>query len=796
MIPLSDVATLAARFERFGALDQARQLYREALELHPDDAELWSRVGRICRAMGHHDEALDSFRRAAQLRPLHPEFHNDLGSALMRQGRLDEAIDSYRTALRLRPEYPEATNNLGNALTALGDLESAAVCYRQAIASKPDYSTAYCNLGNTLVALGERGEAVVCYRQAVQLGPEFAQAWLSLGRALRGIGRSEEAIACYEQAAHLQANDPDLLGELGILLMQCGDLGNAVDRYEQALCLRPDSGEAYNNLGLALLGQGRVAEARLSFEQALYLRPDLPEIQNNLGLALLNEGRAQEARLSFEQALALRPEMSDARNNLGLALEATGKPDDALACFEQVIRDDPHHLGALTNLGNAYKDRGRAGDAIAAYRRVLALCPDNATVHSNLLLAMQYQPGVDTDVILREARAYGRQHADSLAASGEPHRVSTSAGRRLRIGYVSPDFREHPIAYFLEPILSAHDHRHFEICCYADVPKPDDITRRLEAYADHWRALVGVSDAQAAEVIRREGIDILVDLAGHTGGNRLPMFARKPAPIQVSYLGYLGTTGVPAMDYYITDAHADPAEFTDAHYSEKLIRLPECAFCYRPGPAPEVSSELPARKCGHVNFGCLNNPAKVSDELVAVWSRVLASVPGSRLLLRTAVGGDSEERMHSILTRGGISPRRLFFAGPAATRFGYLELYHTIDIGLDPFPYNGVTTTCDALWMGVPVISLAGQMSVARQGVRFLRNVGLDELLAETPEDYIRIASDLAGDFTRLAALRSGLRERMSRSPVVDGHRLTFDLEAAYRAMWETLPAPRDPIKT
>ena len=296
--------------------------------------------------------------------------------------------------------------------------------------------------------------------------------------------------------------------------------------------------------------------------------------------------------------------MADARNNLGLAFEILGKADDALACFEAAVRDDPHHLGALTNLGNACKDRGRAADAIAAYRAVLSLSPDNAPVHSNLLLAMQYQPDTNPQAILHEARAYGRQHAGPPPGSVEPRLLTDTAVRRLRIGYVSPDFREHPVVYFLEPILAAHDHRPFEIFCFADVPKPDATTRRLEAYADHWRSLVGLSDAQAADVIRQEGIDILVDLAGHTGGNRLPMFARKPAPIQVSYLGYLGTTGVPAMDHYITDAYADPPGMTDAHYHERLIRLPHCAFRYCPGPAPVIRPEAarPAVRPRHVRL--------------------------------------------------------------------------------------------------------------------------------------------------------------------------------------------------
>ncbi len=518
-------------------------------------------------------------------------------------------------------DYPEAHHNQGIVRIRQGDPDGAALCFRRALALQPDDPVAYCHLGDALAVLGEYDQAVECYRRAVQLRPELDQAWLNLGHALRGLGQHDEAVSCYERAARLRPEDPGPLAELAAMLMHRGELEAAVARYEQALRLWPDCVGAYSNMGLALMALGRLEEARLSFEQALYLQPDLAEAHNNLGLALLNQGRVAEARLRFERAIQLRPDLVDARNNLGLACSAQGEPDQALASFEHAVRIDPDHFGALTNLANACKDQGRAAEAIAYYRQALASRPDDAPVHSNLLLAMHYQPGADPREILAEARRYARQHAEPLAGAIEPRPTRSPAGRRLRIGYVSADFREHPVVSFLEPILAAHDRHRFEIFCYADVSRPDAITRRLQGYADCWRSLVGLSDAQAAERIRQDDIEILVDLAGHTGGNRLRAFARKPAPIQVSYLGYLGTTGLSAMDYYITDAHADPPGLSEAHYQESLIRLPECGFCYAPGPAPEVRPEPPARQSGQVTFGCLNNPAKVSDEVLAVWSR-------------------------------------------------------------------------------------------------------------------------------------------------------------------------------
>jgi protein O-GlcNAc transferase len=794
MIPAADVPLLAARFHRFGALHHSERLYRQALETQPDDAGLWANLGRVGQALGRHDEAVANFRRAVDLDPDRGERHNDLGVALMELGQLDEALASFDVALRLDADDPKAHTNVGIAKMGKGDPAAAAASYRQALILDPDDPIVACHLGNALTSLGEHDQALDCYRRAVQLQPDLAEAWLNLGRLLRDVGEHVDAVACFERAARLRPLDPLPLGELASLMMNRGELEAAVAGYEDLLSIRPDLAEAYSNMGLALLAQGRVEEARLSFEQALYLRPDLAEVHNNLGLALLNQGRMADARASFERAIRIRPELVDAHNNVGLAWGAQGEPDQALASFERAVRIDGGHLGALTNLANAYRDQGRAAEAIAFYRKALAVTPDAAQVHSNLLLAMHYQDRADPREILNEARRYARQHTEPLAGVIERRPIRPLAGRRLRIGYVSADFREHPIAYFLEPILACHDHRHVELFCYADVPQPDATTGRLQAHADTWRSLVGLSDAQAAAVIRQDDTDILVDLAGHSGGNRMRAFARKPAPIQVSYLGYLGTTGLPAMDYYLTDAHADPPGLADANYQEQLVRLPECAFCYRPGPAPDVNPELPARQSGWVMFGCLNNPAKISDEILAVWSHVLASVPGSRLLLRTGAGRGAVDRIREFLEQRGVASQRLLFAGPVPTRFAYLELYHTIDIGLDPFPYNGVTTTCDALWMGVPVVSLAGSLSVSRQGARFLRSVGLDELLADSPEQYVQTATNLAGDRSRLAVLRSTLRDRMSRSTVTDAQRLTRDLEAAFHAMRERLLTAGNPV--
>jgi predicted O-linked N-acetylglucosamine transferase (SPINDLY family) len=615
-----------------------------------------------------------------------------------------------------------------------------------------------------------------------------------LGVERIGQGRFDEALACFEQALRLRPDSAGTCNNLGLVLLHLGQCEEAVFRFRQAVSLQPDLAQAHNNLGLVLLHLGRCEEAVDSLRQAMHLMPELAQAHNNLGLAFWRLGRQDEARDSFWQAVHLQPDLAEAQNNLGTTLAARGLPDEALACYERAVQLEPGHAEALTNLGNAYKDQGRLAEAVATYRAAVAKRPDDPKIHSNLLLALHYQAGIDPIEILAESRRFAERHAPPPGGLTPTVTSLPLEGRRLRVGYVSPDFREHPVAFFLEPILASHDRRRFEIFCYANVSRPDEVTERLRRCADHWRSLVGLSDAQVADVIRGDDIDVLVDLAGHTGGNRLGAFARKPAAVQASYLGYLGTTGLPAMDYYITDAHADPPGSAEVYYQEELIHLPECAFCYAPGPAPSPSEEPPAERSGRVTFGCLNNLAKASEEVLGVWSRVLAAVPGSWLGLPAGAGRAATERVRETLARYGIAPERLLFAGSTATRFDYLELYHAIDIALDPFPYNGVTTTCDALWMGVPVISLAGRMGASRQGVRFLRSVGLGEFVAETPEEYARIAAELAGDLSRPATLRSTLRERMSRSPLMDARRLTRDLEAAYHTMWAKALASGDRI--
>ncbi|HEY4329674.1 MAG TPA: hypothetical protein VGN88_08050, partial [Phycisphaerae bacterium] len=435
------------------------------------------------------------------------------------------------------------------------------------------------------------------------------------------------------------------------------------------------------------------------------------------------------------------------------------------------------------NLGNCLKDRGEQDEAVAAYRKALRMRPRDHATHSNLIYMLHFHPGYDAQAIYEESRKWDELHGRPLARLIRPHQNDPDPERPLRIGYMSPDFRRHPLASNFLPLAVHHDHGLFRIFCYSKVRKPDAVTERLRGLTDEWREVGRMAAEQIAEQVRADRIDILVDLTMHMGNNNLLVFAQKPAPVQVASLCSMGTTGLAAMDYRMSDPYSDPPGLNDAHYTEETIRLPDCYFCHEaPAEAPSVG-QAPSLAAGYVTFGSLNNFCKVTPEVLEVWGRILSGLPGSRLLIRCPAGSAREKVLKRFEARG-VSADRVEFCGTRLDWAAYMSLHNRIDIYLDPFPYSGHTTSFDALWMGVPLVTLAGKRDVGRSGVFILSNLGLEDLIAETEEGYVRKAIALAGDGERLAAMRSGLRDRMRGSPLMDGNRYTRHVEAAYREIW------------
>jgi predicted O-linked N-acetylglucosamine transferase (SPINDLY family) len=670
-----------------------------------------------------------------------------------------------------------------------GELGQAEPLYLQILQAAPYHADAHHLLGVLAFQKGQYDLAVTRIRHALTLNPWAAIFHSNLGAAHEALGQLPEALACFQQFLALQPGAPEAHGGVGNILRKMGKLQEALPYLQQALRLHPDFPEAHNNLGNALLELHRFAEALTHYRHAIRLRPDFPDPWNNAGSVLVNLGQPAEAVAHFREALRRKPDYAEAFNNLANVFKDQWQLDEAEDHYREALRLRPTYVEALYYLALTLELQGRVAEAVACHRRVLALQPDNARYHSGLLLPLAYLAETTPQALFQEHRHWAERHAAPLTAAAAPPANDRSPERLLRVGYVSPDLREHPVAYFLEPILAHLDRARFHVTCYAGVHRPDAVTQRLRGLADAWRDVATLPDDAVAERVRADGIDILVDLAGHTAGRRLLAFARKPAPVQVTHFGYPNTTGLAAMDYRITDPHADPPGQTESLHTEELVRLPEVAWCFQPTPAPDVGP-LPALAAGHLTFGSLNKLAKVTPQAVALWGRLLQSVPGARLLLLAGAGGRTDQRLRDQFRECGIDGDRLQLVG-RLPRDGYLALYQQIDIVLDSFPYNGGVTSCDALWMGVPVITLAGNSYVSRQGVSLLSNLDLHDWIAATPEEYVAVAVRWANDVEGLGRLRSGLRERMRASPVCDGERFTRRLEEAYRDMWRRWCAGR-----
>lgn len=597
-------------------------------------------------------------------------------------------------------------------------------------------------------------------------------------------GRLDEAEALYREALEEDPRNPDALHLAGVAAFQRGRPAEALARIEAAIRIQGRVAPYHNNLGIILKRLGQTGQARECFERALALDPGYAEAHNNLGDVLQAEGRLEEAAARYREALRIKPDYAEAHNNLGNALMETDRPEEALEHLGRALELRPGWAEAHNNRGNAYLKLAFLEEALACYRRALELDPECVAAHSALLYALNCDPECEPATALAEHRRWGARYA--AHGAGPPHGNDPQPERRLRLGYLSPDFRSHSVAWFFEPALAAHDRARFEVVCYSKTARADAVTGRLRRLADGWRDIGRLSDEAAAQRIRADGVDILVDLAGHTAGNGLAVMARRPAPVQATWLGYPNTTGLAAIDYRITDAVADPPGVTDGWHSEELVRLPGVFLCYQPPEGAPEPGELPARRNGYVTYGSFSSLLKVTRPALAAWAAILRAAPGSRLVLKSRPLGRraARERVLAALAAEGIGAERVELLGHAASCAEHLACYRRIDIALDTFPYHGTTTTCEALWMGVPVVVLEGRTHAARVGVSLLNALGLNDWVARSWEGYQALAARRAEDPDELARLRAGLRARMRRSPLMDARAFTRELEEAYRRMW------------
>jgi predicted O-linked N-acetylglucosamine transferase (SPINDLY family) len=724
---------------------------------------------------------------------------------LFRAGRLDEMTALCRSLLAATPAPADAHRFLGLAAHARGRLAEALAHVQRAVDLAPTEAVGHDNLGLILAALGRHAEAERAARQALALQPTLAGAHHNLGRALHAQGRLAEAETALRQAIALEPENADRWNDLAAVLNQMDKPPEAAFALDQALRLRPDfrlardnlqrlrtaaaagpAGARENNRGVALLAEGRYAEAEAALRQALALQPDLPpEVIYNLAKARAGQEQFAEAEALFRRVLGQRPTWAEGQVSLASVYFRQRRLGDAEAAYRQALSLQPDHVEALSSLGiDVLNNQGRIDEARAVLRRALALRADHAICHSNCLLNEQYAADV-TPAELAEAHAeWERRHAAPLRSAWRPFTQPRDPHRPLRLGFVSGDFSYHPVGIFLAPVLERLDRTQFATVCYANQRRADDLTRRLMAAAGLWRSVPGLSDEALAEQVRGDGIDLLIDLSGHTGRHRLLTFARRPAPVQLTWLGYVGTTGLAAIDYLIADRfHVPPG--SEGCYREKVLRLPDGYLCYEPPPYAPPVGPLPALATGQVTLGCFNNTAKITPPVVALWAEILRRLPGARLVLKYHWLDDAglRQRLAGLFAAEGIAAERLELLG-STTHVEQLRHYHRIDLALDPFPYVGGLTTCEACWMGVPVLTCPGQTFAGRHSFSHQSNIGLTETIARDREDYVALAVALAGDLPRLADLRAGLRPRMAGSSLCDFDRFAGHFGAALRQAW------------
>jgi predicted O-linked N-acetylglucosamine transferase (SPINDLY family) len=613
--------------------------------------------------------------------------------------------------------------------------------------------------------------------------PDSGLVWKLLGASLQTQGKN--ALLAFQKAAALMPGDADAHYYLGNVLKELGRLEDAAACYRKALKIRPVFAEAQNNLGLALRNLGQVDSAIASFRRAVDIKPGLAEAHYNLGNAMRDTGQFQEAVTSYRRTIEIKPDFAGALSNLGLALRSLGQYSSAETSFRRALEIDPNSAVAHLQLGNILTDLGRLDDAAASYRHALEITPDLTDTRSNLMYLLNFTDGISPAYYLDQARQYGV----IVAKKADIHFTSWQCAAkpdRLRVGLVSGDLRTHSVGHFLVGVLSHIDPARIELIAYPTNPHEDELTARIRPIFSAWKPLVGLSDGDAARMIHGDGVHVLLDVSGFTAHNRLPVFAWKPAPVQVTWLGLPSTTGMKEMDYVLGDLEAIPMEI-EHHFTETVWRMPDSYLCFSAPAYPVEVAPLPALSTGYVTFGSFNNLTKLNDAVVELWSRILLSVPDSRLYLKSVklLDADICELTRRRFAAMGIEPERLILGGRLSSVAEHLAEYNKVDVALDTFPYTGTTTSVESLWMGVPVLTLHGDRFLSLTAKSVAHHAGLPDWVAIDKDDYVAKAVAFTSNLERLAALRAGLRQQVLASPLFDAPRFARNLEDALWGMWQ-----------
>lgn len=732
-------------------LSEAKELCNQLRLKNKKNPDIFLTLADIDNRLGNIKSAIKFYRKAIQLKPDYILAHTQIGILFHSQNKLTHAESSYRQSLMLGNKQPFVYFNLGAILQEKGQLDEAAKLYHQAIELKPDYAKAYVNLGYIYRKQDKLEDATSNYRKALQYAPNIAEIHYNLGINLLRQGYADDAESHQRRALELNPNYTDAWSALGMVQFSCGQLEDAGISYKKALSINPEHAEALRGYA-AILSMLKIFDDSIEF---------------------------------FKKSLLINPGNENAM--IGLATAYLGANDHkmALSVYKQLIVQNPDLAEPHIGVASVYKAQGKYEDAINSYRNALEIQPEHHTAYSDLVMLMNYSDRFTPSCIYNEHVNWARKY--SLKISKLKYENISDPDRRVRVAYLSPDLRKHVVVNFFYPILKHHNTDHFEIYCYAEVAQEDPWSQLLKAETSHWINTYSKSDAQLIDQIRADKIDILIDLAGHTKGNRLLALTARPAPIQMTYLGYPNTTGLSTVDYRLTDKWADPEGDSDNFHTENLIRLSNGFLCYLPmNEMPNIST-LPAVENGYITFGSFNNLTKITASVVKLWARILNKSPDAKLVIknRSLNAPQVRERYLALFKSHGIEDSRIQLFSATKSYDDHLNTYNQIDIALDTFPYNGTTTTCEALMMGVPVITLAGNMHAGRVGISILSQIKLTDYISQTPDEYIQLALKKASDIEELSKLRNTLRNQFLTSSLADGQQFTQDIEQSYRHIWK-----------
>ena len=773
-------ALTAKDFNRAGAL------FEEVATLSPEAHRAWFGLGEVAQGIGQQDTAATFFDHATQLQPENARYRQRLGEVLGKLGQIEASLQQLLAARQLAPKDAGILCSLSGAYVKAGNWQHARRLLEEVVRLPRPLAAHYCLLGMACQHLGELDEALKAFNTATKLAPRYPDAWLSLGHLYLEKRQTDKAATCVKKLQALAPETSTTLDLAGELAWTRGDHREAANFFRQAADSAPDDPSIQAKLAMTLIMCGEALDAIDAMERVHALGFPEDWILEKLGALFAIKYWTPMARENLEMAVERNPDNLSAWNTLIMVYAKNGESEKVRKAADAILEKEPDNIYALMNLSTWHNDQGRHDEALELLARARASSPGHRGTYSKALWAMISASSISATDILQLAQTFDEQVFRPLLRGNDFATRNRDPERRLRIGWLSSDMRTHPVAAFVWPFLEHIDREKLETHIYYNFSEEDDITRRIKACAQQWRAVVGIGDDGLADLIEGDEIDILIDLNGFTDGGRSDVIARKPAPIQVTWLGFPGTSGMSAMDYIFVPP--DPVLEKPGWSLETPWPLPDCY-----GARAEISNAaiLPGLPCERESarapftFACLNHFRKASEKTIELWSRILVQCREARLIL-VAIGGRDDETIRyfsSQFERHGVDPAQLEFRGYVAKQ-KYYESHNEIDLGLDPFPYNGGTTGYDSIWMGVPFVTWPGEHLSARMGKAILENVGLHELVATSADDYVNIAVALANDHERLKRLRANLRERMLTSPLLDGPRMARSLEDAFRGMW------------